>query len=39
MWNERSRRKAKRRLVVHMPRKDPGKLRVKEYSDPNDVEV
>jgi len=36
MWNERSRRKAKRRLVVHMPREKPGELRVKEYTKEQD---
>lgn len=36
MWNERSRRKAKRRLVIHMPKKNPGELRVEEYTKKGD---
>ena len=36
MYNEKARRKAKRRFAIHMPRKDPGTLRVKEYGKKED---
>lgn len=36
MWNERNRRKVKRRGVIHMPKKNPGELRVKEYTKGTD---
>lgn len=36
MWNERNRRKVKRRGVIHMPKKNPGELRVKEYTKKGD---
>ncbi len=33
MWNERNRRKIERCIAIQLPRKDPGELKVKEYSN------